>query len=543
MTWFGNYEVLYEIRSGGMGKVLLARRSGPGGFEKLVAIKTIRTDLAAAAPQMRAMFLDEAAILARLSHPAIATVHDFGEIDGAPEEVPLGGALYLVMEYVAGVPLHHLAGIGIPPLIAAQIIAGACRGIHAAHELRDLNGQLLGVVHRDISPDNVLIDFDGHVKVIDFGIALVKGRRAAITEMGVLKGKPPYMSPEQLRNEAIDRRSDIYSFGVVAWELLTGRPLFGGDSIYAIARAIEDQPIVAPSTIAGSLPFGLDGVVLRALARDPALRYSSAIEVAEQLEHIVAVHGGESLESYCARALVEERESHRQWLANILGAGQPAPRGRATGATTAVAETIEVNPGVDSAVSLEPVPHRSSVRRLGSIAASVVAAAAVLAVLGWQLIARPGPTRRAAETPFALISRDSEHMEAPRRGELPPVSVDAQSVPVAPEVKTRPVLRGGSGRSSVDARSISRRRNVTIAPDEVAPSPAPVVGTGYLKVTSNPFAYVSINGGSAMSTPILKAALPAGTHRVVLTDPSSGDPILERTVMITADQLTTVSFP
>ncbi|HRC56838.1 MAG TPA: serine/threonine-protein kinase, partial [Kofleriaceae bacterium] len=240
----GAYEVLYELRSGGMGSVLLARRRGPGSFEKLVAIKTIRADLAAA-KQVRAMFLDEAAILARLGHPAVATVHDFGEE---------GGNLYLVMEYVAGVALHAVTDRRPPAPITARIIAEAARGIHAAHELRDLQGALLGVVHRDISPDNVLLGFDGRVKVIDFGIALIKGRQAPVTEMGMLKGKPPYMSPEQIKNEAIDRRSDVFALGAVLWEMLVGEPLFQGDSIYAIARAIEHQRLEPPSARAPGLP-------------------------------------------------------------------------------------------------------------------------------------------------------------------------------------------------------------------------------------------------------------------------------------------------
>ena len=151
VTRFGAYEILYELSSGGMGAVLLGRRRGPGTFEQLVAIKTIRPEYATLA-HVRAMFLDEAAILARLSHPAIATVHDFGDE---------GGTLYMVMEYVAGIPFRELADLQPPPMVVARAIAEACRGLHAAHELRDLGGNLLGVVHRDISPDNLMLGYDG----------------------------------------------------------------------------------------------------------------------------------------------------------------------------------------------------------------------------------------------------------------------------------------------------------------------------------------------------------------------------------------------
>src|SRR5262245_42584576 len=212
---FGAYEILYELKTGGMGAVLLGRRRGPGAFEQLVAIKTIRPEFAQTAA-VRAMFLDEAAILARLNHPGVATVHDFGEE---------GGTLYMVMEYVAGIPFRELADSRPPAAIAARAIAEACRGLHAAHEVRDLAGHPMGLVHRDISPDNLMLGFDGHVKVIDFGIALVKNRQAPVTEFGTVKGKPPYMSPEQVKNEAMDRRSDVFSLAVVAWELLVRRGL------------------------------------------------------------------------------------------------------------------------------------------------------------------------------------------------------------------------------------------------------------------------------------------------------------------------------
>src|SRR3569623_1678948 len=259
MTRFGAYEILYELKSGGMGAVLLARRRGPGAFEQLVAIKTIRPEYAQA-PAVRAMFLDEAAILARLNHPGIATVHDFGEQDGT---------LYMVMEYVAGLPLRDVGGRVMPPAVLARALADAARGMHAAHAARDPSGAALGLVHRAISPDNLLLGYDGHIKVIDFGIALVKNRQAPVTEFGTVKGKPPYMSPEQVKNEPMDRRSDVYSLAVVAWEMLAGKPLFEGDSIYTIALAVEQQPLVPPSAVLGeALPRGLDAAVMNALDRN-----------------------------------------------------------------------------------------------------------------------------------------------------------------------------------------------------------------------------------------------------------------------------------
>src|SRR4051812_31167661 len=299
-----------------MGAVLLARRRGPGTFEQLVAIKTIRPEYAQA-PAVRAMFLDEAAILARLNHPGIATVHDFGEE---------AGTLYMVMEYVAGLPLRDVGTHVMPPVVIARAIAEAARGLHAAHEARDPSGAVMGLVHRDISPDNLMLGYDGHIKVIDFGIALIKNRQAPVTEFGTVKGKPPYMSPEQVKNEAMDRRSDVFSLAVCLHEMLTGQLLFDGDSIYAVARAVEHQPIRPPSQVRGQpMPAGLDAAVMAALERDVSKRTPTAAQFAEELERVIANAGDETLAAWAERELAQPRIAHRTWLAGVL-AGKDAPR-------------------------------------------------------------------------------------------------------------------------------------------------------------------------------------------------------------------------
>src|SRR5262249_14387663 len=204
------------------------------------------------------------------------------------------------------------------------------RGLHAAHEVRDLAGHAMGLVHRDVSPDNLMLGFDGHVKVIDFGIALVKNRQAPVTEFGTVKGKPPYMSPEQVKNETMDRRSDVFSLAVVLWEMLTNRSLFEGDSIYAIARAVEHQDIRPPSVLLGSaLARGLDAAVMDALIRDPTYRPPTAAAFAEQLEQVINAAGDETLESWSDRELRDSREAHRQWLARVVsGSDAKIPIGR-----------------------------------------------------------------------------------------------------------------------------------------------------------------------------------------------------------------------
>lgn len=583
MQRVGAYEVLYELKSGGMGAVLLARRRGPGAFEKLVAIKTIRAELAGA-QQVRAMFLDEAAILARLSHPAVATVHDFGEE---------GGNLYLVMEYVAGVSLYAVDDHQPPPAVAAQLVAAAARGLHAAHELRDLHGQLLGVVHRDVSPDNVLLGFDGRVKVIDFGIALVKGRQAPVTELGTLKGKPPYMSPEQIKNEPIDRRSDVFALGAVLWELLAGDRLFQGDSVYAIARAIEHQPIAPPSTLAPGLPAGLDEIVLTALRRDPAQRQPSAAVFAEQLERVAQRAGGDTLERWAQRVLAPQREAHQQWLAGVLGGGVArAPMGRATGAVTAMALPAVAPAPPEMAPTLpaleappppvappagapppapggraldEPAPSprsdettelttpRSSGagRRWAVVLVLALLAAALgsWAVLRWPRAAAPaaGADGGGADAAVLVVRAAADAGDAAPDAAPPDAAVpelaDARSERLtARDARERPTTRDARERPTTrDARGPARDAAELAAPPADATVAAGPPGT--IRVLAEPYANVLIDDVPYGPTPILSRKLAAGRHELRLVDPVSGAVRLRRTIEIVAGKQLVISLP
>ncbi len=529
-TRFGAYEILYELKSGGMGSVLLARRRGPGAFEQLVAIKTIRPEYAGA-QAVRAMFLDEAAILARLNHPAVANVHDFGEENGT---------LYMVMEYVAGLPFRELAEIKPPPAIVARAIAEACRGLHAAHEARDLAGHPMGLVHRDISPDNLMLGYDGHVKVIDFGIALVKkNRQAPVTEFGTVKGKPPYMSPEQVKNEAMDRRSDVFSAAIVLWEMLTQRELFAGDSIYAVAYAVENKEIPPPSQAAGiALPLGLDAAVMNALDRDLARRTPTAAAFAEQLEQVVQAAGGESLEAWAERELAVSREQHRVWLANLAADRKELPKlvGRSSAQVTELgADVAGAMPAAVAPVGSEsPEPTSiGSESRLDVVPRRRLAPVVLLLLL---LLAGGGvavyfATRSSA--PAVPLARDAPPA-VPQADAPPPIVIAVDAAP--PPVDAAQVVPIDAGRPPRDAGR--PRRDAAVMP--MAVDATVVTGTGYLIAKHGPgrrYLNVLVDGHQFGATPIIvPKKLPAGSHTVELVEPSTGEVIVHKRIEIPPDQ-------
>jgi eukaryotic-like serine/threonine-protein kinase len=278
----GPYELLRRIATGGMAEVYLARRAGPHGFQKIVAVKRILPQFARD-PDFVAMFVDEARVCARLGHPNIVQVFDFGEDQGE---------LYMAMEYVDGTTGARLVRAvaarseEIPLEVCLYVTLSVLRALECAHGARDEEGKPLSLVHRDVSPGNVLIDRSGAVKLTDFGIA----RAAEIerrTDAGQLKGKLGYMSPEQVVGRDLDARSDIFTLGIVLAEMLILRPLFGGGKELDVLIRIRDADLSPIDRAVGRVPDDLRAVLFRALARDPALRWPSALAFAEAIEDIV----------------------------------------------------------------------------------------------------------------------------------------------------------------------------------------------------------------------------------------------------------------
>lgn len=284
---FGKYTLIRKLATGGMAELFLAIQKSVAGFEKLLVIKRILPSM----NQDRAfieMLLHEARIAATLSHPNIVQIFDVGQYDGQ---------YFIAMEHVHGEDLRSIVRqmkkkdvLEFPLEHALAIVLGMCAGLSYAHEKHELDGSALNIVHRDISPQNVVVTFTGDVKIVDFGIAKSDTRIGEQTKSGKLKGKVPYMSPEQARGEAIDARSDVFSTGVMLFELTTGKRLFKGTSEYETLRLICEREYPRPSDIRPDYPADLEPIVMKALAKDARDRYQSAREMQADLEGFVRRH-------------------------------------------------------------------------------------------------------------------------------------------------------------------------------------------------------------------------------------------------------------
>jgi eukaryotic-like serine/threonine-protein kinase len=318
----GRHEVLGKIAGGGLATVYLGRRIDDG---VLVALKVVRHDLRSDDDAL-AMFFDEARLLERLVHPNIVRIFEHG----ADED-----HAFIAMELLLGTTLLEVEracasrGTGLHPQAVAWIGARVADALHHAHELEDERGQPLAIIHRDVNPSNVFLTFDGEVKLIDFGLAKCHGR-ATTTLRGVIKGKVPYLSPEQIMQLPLDRRSDVFGLGTTLWELCTMRRLFGRSTELATVRAVHCGPIPDPRTFASDVPPELAAIVLRALERNRAHRYESAGMVARHLDAML----GDDARALATARLAEmqrvlfpaELERQRGWCKPALTAGRTGER-------------------------------------------------------------------------------------------------------------------------------------------------------------------------------------------------------------------------
>jgi serine/threonine protein kinase len=296
----GRYELLHKVAAGGMAEILLARQWGQGGFFRDVVIKRLFPHYAEHEHTLR-MFQDEARLLAELSHPNIPQVYDLGYADGY---------WYLAMEYVRGMSLADLCRAAakysepMPMAVAIGIVQQLCMALHHAHERTDREGRGLRIVHRDVTPHNIMLSLDAVVKVLDFGVAQTTAR--IDTDAGVVRGTYGYMGPEQVRGKALDKRADVFAVGVILYELTTGRRLFQGSDVQVMTQIVE-QDVPPPSQKTPSYPLELEQIVLAALARDRGKRTPSAAHLAHALDQFCVRHGlvtSPLAISYYVRALI-----------------------------------------------------------------------------------------------------------------------------------------------------------------------------------------------------------------------------------------------
>ena len=313
---FGKYTLIDRIAVGGMAEIFLARQAGIENFEKTIVIKRIRPHLSKQ-PNFVKMFLNEAKLAAQLNHPNIVQIYDLGRI---------GESYFIAMEYVFGrdmrriIPKADSLGIPFPMVYALKIASSVCEGLYYAHQKTDTYGVALNIVHRDVTPENIFVSFDGTVKVLDFGIAKA-ANQIEQTRAGEIKGKLSYMSPEQCMGKHLDNRSDLFSLGTVLYEWLTGFKLFTGDSEVAILKSITEGKIYAPSYFKADIPEGVEAILMKALEKDRERRYQTAWDMQYDIDQFLSQYeftpSNIHLANFLKQLFNDELEEEKQRLSSL----------------------------------------------------------------------------------------------------------------------------------------------------------------------------------------------------------------------------------
>jgi serine/threonine-protein kinase len=493
----GRYRLIRRIGRGGSGEVYLARLEAAGGVRRLAAVKILFH--AGDDPRHHEALLAEARLGALLCHPNIAQVLDAG-VDN--------GLSWFAMEFVAGLSFYELleAGAGhIPPWIAARLIADACAAVHALHEATDEQGRPLNVVHRDVTPHNLLVSWDGDVKLVDLGVAH-SALRASVTRTGVVKGKLGYMSPEQASGAAVDRRCDVFALGVQLWEALAGRRLFklqnDSETLAAIVRG--DIP---PLRDVPGVPAPLADAVAGALALDPASRIPTALEMQRALEVAMSgagiVIGSGDIARFLAHVAPDRVREHVHWLNGA----------QATGDGSAADEAASAASGAKAAVATRP--GRPSRR--------------------WVVVAMVGALIAATGLVTSRLSADR----------TPPARVEAVAPPlaVAPPVATATIAPPARAEDPPPGAVIVPETRKPVAARVTTRRPArPLLGVGTLYVSASPtWATITLDGKRAGTTPTVFSDLPAGAHIVVASPLGKGPPV-QRKVVVEPGKTARVGF-
>lgn len=545
LTQLGRYRLCFELASGGMATVYLARMEGPHGFEKIVALKRIHPHLISKRAYVD-MFLDEARIASGITHPNVCSVFDFGEADGE---------YYLAMEYLVGEPLARLCRRAAAnpeqrdsPLFhvrMARIIEEACEGLHAAHESRDANRRPLNVVHRDVSPRNLFMTYSGVVQVVDFGIASAS-QRVHRTSTGQLKGTMPYMAPEQISGGTIDRRLDIWSLGVVLWELLTLDRLFrrGTEAETMYAVLVDDIPL--PSERRPGIPPELDAIVMKALQRDPEQRWQTARMMGQALHAFSAKQSGtvgaaelsEWMHELFPRGEAEKREIMELALTQDIQVPTAPALAVMTGseAPTALGEV----PPTDAGVPREP-------KRVGltAVTASLLVVLGVAGAWAFQTFEPEeldaSKDARTIAEPAAAPAELAPPISAqvPSADEVPPNAEPEADPPKQASAEPTPPVEATEPRGTTAAETeppevappkprtrkpVTRRSRPRQKPREAStPKPTTSGLPGHVKIITKGHSVEVYEGAKLLGKTPALVTLPAGTHRLRLKSTETGE--------------------
>ena len=446
-TRLGKYEILTPLAAGGMARIYIARTTGIGSFERHVVLKLITPERANDTTAVQ-MFLDEARLAASLNHQNVAQVFEVGEDQGIH---------YLAMEYVHGQDLRALlakagsAGTRVPLELALTVVAGAAAGLHHAHERRGPDGVSLGIVHRDVSPSNIMIGYDGAVKLLDFGIAKATARSVE-TQSGIIKGKFAYMAPEQCRGREVDRRSDVFSLGIILYEISTQHRCFRADSDFDTMHRIVTGDVVRPTRLVQGYPQALEAIVMKALAVDANQRYQSSHQLLEAIESF-AVSARMSLSTMALGRFMREMfgEQPEPWLNQNRSREMVVPRESTISNTNSTGSSIHRAP-----TNLPPDPEPAQIGAAATLLdlprpRGEEPRHEPLDAAEWNAksypTAQPAYASSATLPPDALMRQSAPGMARamPPPSQLAPVAVPHGTSPMVPVGQFPPVPGSGSG--------------------------------------------------------------------------------------------------
>ena len=523
---FGKYLLVAPLAQGGMAEIFLAKQQGPAGYEKTVVIKRVLSHYSSHSDFV-AMFLDEARLAAQLSHPNIVQIFDFGEADGS---------YYLCMEYLRGEDLHtfvkfaHSKQTPVPAQVAVTVVAAACDALDYAHALTSDDGRPLNIVHRDISPSNIFVTFQGVVKVLDFGIARAEGKIVK-TAAGMIRGKIAYMAPEQARSGPLDGRADVWALGTVLHELLTGKRLFWRGNDVETFRALLKEPIPPPRQLNPEIPKELDQICVKALQRNPNDRYKTAGEMSADLDQYLSarpyVPAQPLLQAYVKELMGEEAVAAR--LNSALSKAPLLTPGEMPAAHTPRSRSLEKLP-LTTPPNAEPEAQQATVgiRRRSTASMPIVPAPEV---------PPSAPAVAGAKSPLPLIGGIVAFLgiviglvyalatdEVPERVEWRPIPVETIRPDPRPEEPEPAEVDAGPPApqpAPVPVPVVPPPKYVERPPDVPDPAPPLDPNKGLLDVNCVPWCRISLDGkDTGRVSPALGIPLLAGKHRLRVVNQS-----------------------